>query len=182
MRRIPLWLYMCEVQSTIHEILQYTTWFNNVLHISVSPSPSPASTHTHMHTHTPYELPIFLAPTPPNPTPPRKKREIKRKTNNDHGISFPVLCFLPHLPQISAEIMILKRRKTADETDSWFWRIWQQLSCLPPHLPCSTRCAVSRSFHHFVVVGVGKICDDEFCCVSRTTLFWFHKTSMRPQC
>ena len=62
------------------------------------------------------------------------------------------------------------------------------LSCLPPHLPCSTGYAVSQSFYHFVVVVVGKIrdlkpcSDDEFCCICRTTLFWFHKTSMRPQC
>ena len=68
MCRIPLWLCMCEAQSTIHEtIQQYTTSYNNALHISLNPSSSPASTlahtcnpppppntHTHTHTHMPH--------------------------------------------------------------------------------------------------------------------------------
>ena len=53
---IPLGLYMCEAGSAMHEILQqYTTWYNNALHISPYPSSSLhphtcTCTPTHMHT------------------------------------------------------------------------------------------------------------------------------------
>ena len=48
MRQILLWLYACEAQSTICETLQqYTTEFNNTLHMSHS-IPSHSPTYVHM--------------------------------------------------------------------------------------------------------------------------------------
>ena len=96
MSRNALWLYVCEAQSVIHEtVQQYTTWFNNALHISLCHSSSPATTtraHTHPHTRTHIQtrnpsLPPLcpsLSPPPPHPTPKKNTFTSSGHLNDDY--------------------------------------------------------------------------------------------------